>query len=556
MTTADMLADELVEVITDEDPLLASMFGIRDADSAMPDLSVGACDAVRARASDIVTRARALDDAALPAVDRVTKAMVEQQAEAVCHRIDSRAAEYTVTDFFVAPAARAMYFLPRVTVTDTAQAEAYLARLAKFRGYLSTAAQRHVDGTDAGRPPVARLVDSATTQLDRALALGADDPLLHPLRQDGLETYAEQGRRLLESEIRPAMASYRAVIGKIALHARPDERPGLCWIADGEPIYASLIRVHTDAHRSTEDLHQTGREHVANLHAEIARSGEKLFGTSDVAEIFHRLRFDQRLRWHDGEEMLEAARVAVAKAEVEAPKWFAVVPEQRCVVEAVPPAQDAAIPSGTYLMPSPEGQRPGTFFTNITRPTERFRYSCETVAFHEGVPGHHFQVTRAQGLSHLPMLRRLPLSTAYVEGWALYTERLADEMGLYSDELSRMGMLVADVLRAVRLVVDTGLHAKGWSRSAAIDYVRANTVLPDVEVEAEVNRFIGLPGQALAYMVGRLEISRIRAAAEAALGDRFDIRTFHDTVLNGGTLPLAVLADVVDDWTKSLLEQR
>lgn len=290
---------------------------------------------------------------------------------------------------------------------------------------------------------------------------------------------------------------------------------------------------------------------VALSNNSIARSGQKVFGTSDIVAIFHRLRFDKKLRWRDGNEILDVGRIAVAKAEGLAPSWFTVVPNRRCAVEAVPPEQDAAIPSGMYLTSSPDGKRPGTYFTNITRPTERFRYFAEVLAFHEAVPGHHFQVTRAQGLSHLPMLRRLPLSTAYVEGWALYTERLADEMGLYSDELSRMGMLVSDVLRAVRLVVDTGLHAKGWSRAEAVEYVRTNTVLPDLEVEAEVNRFIGYPGQALAYMVGRLEINRIRAAAQHSLGDRFDIRTFHDTVLREGALPLAVLADVVTDWVKN-----
>jgi uncharacterized protein (DUF885 family) len=552
MTTADMLADELVEIFADEDPLLASVYGIREADGDMGDLSEDARSAVRARAFDVMTRARALDDATLPAVDRITKATVEEQALAVCHRIDSRAVEYTVTDFFNAPVARALYFVPRVTVNDEAQAEVYVARLAQFRHYLSTAARRHVDGTGAGRPPVARLVDSAVAQVDRALAAGTDDPLLKPLRQDGMEKYAEQGRELLESEIRPALAAYRAVLGEIAPQARPDSKPGLCWITGGESIYAGLIRVHTEADRSPEELHQTGKDLVAKIHAEIARSGQQVFGTSDVGAVFHRLRFDEKLRWRDGEEILDVGRIAVAKAEVLAPGWFTDVPDQRCAVEAVPPEQDAAIPSGMYLTGSPDGKRPGTYFTNITRPTERFRYFAEVLAFHEGVPGHHFQLTRGQGLSHLPVLRRLPLSKAFVEGWALYTERLADEMGLYSDELSRMGMLASDVLRAVRLVVDTGLHAKGWSRAEAVEYVRANTALPDIEVEAEVNRFIGYPSQALAYMVGRLEINRIRAAAERKLGDRFDIRAFHDTVLREGSLPLAVLADVVTDWMESV----
>jgi uncharacterized protein (DUF885 family) len=545
MTTTEMLADDLVEVILDEDPLFATLYGIRDRDSALRDLSVEAARVLRARAVAIAARARALDETTLPAEDRVTRAVIEEQAAAVIDRIDARAPEYTVTDLFVAPAARVLHYLPRVPVTGTTQASAYVSRLAQFGDYLATAARRHLDGAESGRLPVSRLVRSAIEQL----APGAGDALLAPLRQDGLEQHAEQAVLLLDSVIRPALAGYRTVLAeKIAPLARGDEQPGLCWITGGESIYAGLIRVHTGTTQRAEQLHQIGKDLVAGLEAEYARSGAKVFGTTDTAEIFHRLRSDPRLRWNTGREMLDAARVAITKAEQAAPDWFTVIPDQRCVVEAVPPAQEGAVPSGTYLMPSPDGKRPGTFFTNTSRPTERFRHVAEVTAFHEGVPGHHLQVTRAHGLTGLPMLRRLPLSTAYVEGWGLYSERLADEMGLYSDELSRLGMLVLDSMRAVRLVVDTGLHANGWSRAEAVDYMRANTAMPDVEIEAEVSRYIADAGQALAYMVGRLEIDRIRATAESTLGDRFDVRAFHDTLLGGGPLPLAVLADVVAEW--------
>ncbi|ONI84263.1 hypothetical protein ALI144C_15295 [Actinosynnema sp. ALI-1.44] len=548
------LADELVEIIADEDPLLATMYGIGDTDSALADLSEEAEGRLRARAAAAATRARELDDRLLPAADRVTRAVVQQQAEAVVHRLDSRAVEYTVTHHFVAPAARVFHYLPRVRIADGDQAEAYLRRLSAFSGYLAAAANRHVGGTVAGRLPVGRLTRAATVQLDRALALGADDPLLDPIRHEGMERYADEGLRLLETEIRPALARYRAVLGGIAPSARDDDKPGLCWITGGESIYASLIRVHTDTDHAARVLHRTGERLVADLRAEIEQCGARLFGSRGVDEVFRRLRDDRTLRWRDGQEMLDAARTAIRKAESEAPNWFTVVPEQRCVVEPVAPAEEAAVPSAMYLMPSPDGTRPGTYSTNISHPTERYRHAAEAMAFHEAVPGHHLQVTRAQGRRDLPMLRRLPLSTAYVEGWGLYAERLADEMGLYSDELSRLGMLVFDAMRAVRLVVDTGLHAEGWSRARAVDYLRANTAIPEVEVGAEVDRYVALPGRALAYMVGRMEITRIRTAAQDALGDRFDIRAFHDVLLSGGTLPMPVLADVVADWAKSARE--
>lgn len=231
-----------------------------------------------------------------------------------------------------------------------------------------------------------------------------------------------------------------------------------------------------------------------------------------------------------------------------APQWFGRLPSQSCVVEAVPAAEAPGAPGAYYMQPAMDGSRPGTYFANTHEAEKRDRYSAEAVAFHEAVPGHHFQLTIAQELSDLPLLRRLASVTAFDEGWGLYAERLADEMGLYSDDVAKLGMLSEDSLRACRLVVDTGLHAKGWSRQQAVDFMVANTATSRVEIETEVDRYISAPGQALAYMVGRLEIQRIRAAAQATLGGRFDLRAFHDLVLGNGPLPMGVLDEVVGTW--------
>jgi uncharacterized protein (DUF885 family) len=196
-----------------------------------------------------------------------------------------------------------------------------------------------------------------------------------------------------------------------------------------------------------------------------------------------------------------------------------------------------------------DGTRPGIYFANTYKVEERDKFASEVTAFHEAVPGHHFQITIAQELTHLPMLRRVVNPNAYAEGWGLYTERLADEMGLYTSDVYRLGMLAMDSMRAGRLVVDTGMHAKGWSREQAIAYLRENTPMSDLDIRNEVDRYIAYPGQALSYMVGRLEILRMRRAAEQALGDRFDIRAFHDQVIGNGPLPLAVLDEVVTRWT-------
>jgi uncharacterized protein (DUF885 family) len=205
------------------------------------------------------------------------------------------------------------------------------------------------------------------------------------------------------------------------------------------------------------------------------------------------------------------------------------------------------------MIPSMDGTRPGIYFANTYQAEQRDRFTSEVIAFHEAVPGHHFQLSLAQELTHLPLVRRVTPVSAYAEGWGLYTERLADEMGLYSGDLDRLGMLAMDSLRAGRLVVDTGLHAKGWTRQQAVDYLKRNTPLSDLEIGSEVDRYIGFIGQALSYMVGRLEIQRLRRTAEDRLGPAFDIRSFHDVLLGSGSLALNVLEGVLDGWTAARL---
>ena len=272
------------------------------------------------------------------------------------------------------------------------------------------------------------------------------------------------------------------------------------------------------------------------------------FGSTDPGAVMARLREDPALRFADAAEIVPMARSAVARAEEAAPRWFGRLPRERCRVEAVPQAEAPRAPGAYYEPAALDGTRPGTYFQNTSDPSRFPRHVLEFTAHHEAVPGHHFQISLAHGMKAMPLLRRIAEFTAYDEGWALYCERLADEMDLYSSDLDRLGMLTGDSMRAGRLVVDTGMHALGWSRQRAVDFMRTNTPLTAAEIEVEVDRYIADPGQALAYMVGRLEIQRMRAEAERRLGDRFDIRSFHDTVLGSGSLPLPVLADLVGRW--------
>jgi uncharacterized protein (DUF885 family) len=547
---AEALADELMRLEFDREPIGASMFGIPGYDDRLGDPSAAAEQEVRTKALAIAERADAVDRSEVDDQDAVTLAVVAQQGRSIADRIDSHMAEYTITDLFIGPAAGLLTLLPMTALPNNDRAQDYLTRLRGVPEYLAVTADRHREGVAAGRVPVAHLVQAAISHLDRYLTAPEADMLRRPTPPAEItESFVAERDRLLDEVVRPAFAAYREVLAaEIVPHARPEDRPGLTWLPDGDEMYTRLSRVHTTTERTADELHQTGLDLTHELAGEFAELGSRVFGTSDVQEIFERLRTDPALRWESGEELLAAARAAISRAEAEAPNWFNHTPSHSCDVEAVPAAEAPGAPMAYYMPPSLDGQRVGTYFANTYQPGERYRHVAEVTAFHEAVPGHHFQFTIAGELTELPMLRRLADVNAYTEGWGLYCERLAEEMGLYSGDIARLGMLAMDAVRAGRLVVDTGMHAKGWSRQQAVDYMIEFVPMPPLEINTEIDRYIAYPGQALSYMVGRLEIQRIRAAAEKALGSRFDVRKFHDLVIGGGPLPLTVLDQVVTDW--------
>jgi uncharacterized protein (DUF885 family) len=546
------LADDLVQSLFDADPVRATLSGFHDRDAALPDLSDEAERALAGSMRRLASRADDVDRADLPVADRLTLDVVRAVATDTAEVADARKPEWQVTDLWVGPAASMLIFLPMLTLTEPAHAEAYLDRLGGLDGYLAEAADRHRAGVEAGRTPVARLVRAAVQQIDNYLGAPDSDPLAQlqpPAGWDHADRFRSELGRVLAGTVRPAFRRYRDTLAAAVVpHGRDDERVGLGWLPGGEDLYRVLVRSHTTTLRTAEELHRTGLDLVGRLGEEYAELGGRVFGSAEPAEVMRRLRDDPDLRCSSAEQMLDEARRAVARAEQAAPRWFGRVPEQRCRVEPVPEPDAARSPGAFYVPASLDGSRPGTYFQNTSQPAEQHRHLVQSAAYHEAVPGHHLQSALAQGMPDRPLLRRIIEFNAYDEGWALYCERLADEMGLYTDDLARLGMLAGDSLRAGRLVVDTGMHALGWSRAQAIDFLYANSPLPLAGIEVEVDRYIADPGQALAYMVGRLEIKRLRAEAERRLGPEFDIRAFHDTVLGTGSLPLTTLASHVHAW--------
>ncbi|HJP77150.1 MAG TPA: DUF885 domain-containing protein [Pseudonocardiaceae bacterium] len=541
--TVTALADELVAAIVSEQPLEASMLGVTLDPDRLRDYSVSADAELRGRFAGIGARADAIDDAGLTGRERITRALISYEAAGRIDRLDAREIEYTVSDFFISPAPALLQALPTVAIDTPELADAFLTRLAKVPEFLAHAADRHRLGTESGRPLVRRLAEGAIRQLgDDTADLVRREPA------DATARFLARQEELISSAVCPAFAAYRAAIADLLPAARADDQVGLCWLPGGEATYASLARLHTTTGRTAQDMHDTGLALIESLAEEYRELGSRVFGTTDLTEIFTRLRDDPALRWESPEQVLDTARAVLARATDAAPRWFGVVARQPCTVRPTPPgAESSAVPM-YYLPPALDGSRPGIYFANTANVTDRARTIAEAIAFHEGVPGHHFQHALMEELPELPLLHKLVDANAYVEGWGLYSERLADEMGLYSDDLARLGMLVCDSMRAGRLVVDTGMHALGWSRQRAIDFLRDRTPMTISEIGTEIDRYIGYPGQALSYMVGRLEIQRLRANAENALGDAFDLRAFHDVVLGNGKLPLSILEGVIGDW--------
>jgi uncharacterized protein (DUF885 family) len=559
MTMVEELAAEVVDITFEYLPLVGTLLGVPNSrDAQLTDHSPAMEAHITKRFDDVLARAAAIDPATLSDTDRVTRLVVLSAPDEVLSLFRSRQAEFTISDSMSGRANEMLQLMPMLSIRTAEQAEAYLSRLAAIPTVLEQLADRHRSAVAAGITPVRPLVEDAVAFLNRYLE-NDGDPLRRPTPSDesgvDLDGFNHRRDELIRDVVRPAYAKYRDVLlSEMVAQGRDETRAGLCWLPDGDRIYAELLRYHTTTDRDAEDLHQTGLDLIAKLDKEYATIGERVFGTSDVPEIFRRMRTDESLRWGSAEELIAAAAAAVERAEAAAPAWFGRLPSQGCQVQAVPEDEAPGAPPAYYLPPAMDGSRAGIYFANTYQPQERHRHVSEAVAFHEAVPGHHFQVTIAQELEGLPLLRRLASPTAYGEGWGLYCERLAHEMGLYSDDVALLGMLAADSLRAARLVVDTGLHAKGWSREQAVQFMLDRTPTAPVDVDSEVDRYIAQPGQATAYMVGRLEIQRMRAEAEAALGDRFDIRAFHDTVLGQGGLALGVLDDVVRAWVAGVCE--
>ena len=540
------LADEYQSFRYRQNPIWAHMSGEYSVAGSYTDISRAAEDAAIVEARDFAARAEAIDASGLDEQQKITRAMVLWDATSSAAVDEVRGAEYAANPIFGAQASLGMY-IPKLSIPTPEVAEAMVDKLGGIATYFADLADRHREGVASGRTPAGFAVADTIKQLDDWLqSPPAEDRLLAVgPTPDGVDRDAllARLRAVVEERVRPSLATYRRVLAdEVMPAARPDERVGLTHLPGGDEAYATLARYYTTTDLTPEQIHEIGLDQVAKLEEEYAELGPAVVGTDDVPAVLAALRDDPALHFggDDGDTIVEASKAAMAKARGAMGNWFGRLPESDCEVE---PTTSGAI--AYYFRPAMDGSRGGVFFMNVADPEGWGRYEIESTSFHEGIPGHHLQIAIAQELEGIPDFRKTSFVTAYSEGWGLYTERLADEMGLYGTPLDRIGMLAADSMRACRLVVDTGMHALGWSRRQAIDYLLANSEKTVGHATAEIDRYAVTPGQALSYMIGRLEMLRIRGEAQARQGDRFDIKAFHDAVLDSGAMPLSLLDEHV-----------
>lgn len=542
------LADRFHEEWLAENPFSATMYGIPGHDADVPDDSPEGEAAWRSRLVEVFSEAQAVDTTALSEPDRVTLACVIEAAERDIVGMDLAAPDHTVTSMPFAGPAVLFAVLARTVLLTREAAGDYVTRLQRSGAWLDQLTDRLRDGASRGRLPVAPLVAQAITWADEIL--GKDVPAAviapqPPAGWPGESSWREERDAAARDVIKPALARWVALLRELLPQARPSEQPGLIYLAGGDADYAGAIRLHTTLPLTPEQLHKTGLDHIAALEERALELGAEI-GLRDLASVLDAIRASAGNA--SPEESMAAARDAVRRAEARAGEVFPAPLPPPCEVSPMPDVVAASGMAPHYSPPRLDGGRPGTYWFNTAKPTAGTGWDLEGVAFHEAVPGHHLQLSRLQLLTDLPALQRQRSLTVFSEGWGLYAEQLAEEIGLYSNTESLLGAVTASLMRAARLVVDTGLHHFGWSREQAVQFFVDHVPLPRGFCESEVDRYIIMPGQALAYLTGKLELLRLRDEAQRQLNGNFSLPAFHSAVLDSGSLPLPVLRDHLDAW--------
>ena len=445
----------------------------------------------------------------------------------------------------------------RLFIPDVESADMLLKRLELYERLYTQIAKVQKVGLLNGRVATKRNLLRTVDQLENYLntPLDKDTLLLVNFSTDIGElevcNWKEKAKKIIETNVRPAVLAYLDQLREEHLpKGRTDEKSGILWIEGGEETYLRALRRYT-GHKDTtvKEVHSIGISEIERLKTEFFEIGKNVFpDANSPEEVIYKMQTEPAMRYESKEQMLQIAEDTIERSYKPLDKWFTVFPKSPCKVLPAPPESEQHAPPAYYVAPLPDGSRDGTYFLNTYKPETKSIFEAESVAFHEAIPGHHLDRTIAVELQDVPDFQRYVASTAFVEGWGLYAEQLANEMGLYSNDVQQLGRLGNDAWRGCRLVLDTGMHGMGWSREKAIEFFKANSPIEEINANIETDRYIAWPGQACSYKMGQLKIEELRKKAENELGENFDIRYFHDEVLCDGGITLPILENKIKDF--------
>jgi uncharacterized protein (DUF885 family) len=548
LSPVDQLGDRFWESILELNPTTATVYGDERYNDRLEDPS----PAGRAKARRLMERTKAEAEAISPdglsVEDRITRDMLIVIADQAIEQDDQGVHRLGVVDQIAGP----QTLLPQVCQFQPADTperfQKFLARLEAYRDFMAANTDILREGLETGLTAPRIVAERTVAQIERLMAIPLAEAIVPSLAQVASEADRERVRKVTEDIVYPADRAFLDVLKGDYLKATRDD-PGLWSAPNGESIYRTQARSWTTLDLDPKAVHEIGMEELRIVDVgrrQIAAAA----GAASPKEYRQRLAEDPANSPASKEELLARAREDIDRAMLVAPRFFGVLPKAGCEVKAVEEFKEKDAPFAYYFPPATDGSRGGTYYANGYDLPSRKYTKLATTTYHEAVPGHHFQIALEQENENLSTFRRLGariVGGAYVEGWGLYSEKLADEMGLFRDDAERFGMLDAVAWRAARLVVDTGLHALRWTRQQSIDFL-LETGLSETDATIETDRYICWPGQALTYMIGCREIERLRAELTARDGSRFDLRGFHDQVLAHGSLPLATLSRELPNW--------
>jgi uncharacterized protein (DUF885 family) len=538
------------------DPEFASTLGDKRYNDRISDNSVKAVNEWLAREQDFMLRLAAIDSTGFTSQEKTSQELLLRQFTE-----DEEAAEFKEWEMPVNQMGGIQTDYPQLVAqlsfTTAKDYDDWIARLHAIPRAFDQVTTNMSIGMEDHRVPPAFLVAKALDQVKQLAGQKPEDsPLALPLKSFPASINAAERNRIrtemLDAIGKEVLPAYRRFARFLEVSYIPAGRaePGISALPDGARYYQFLIHRTTTTDLTAEQIHQIGLDEVKRDEAEMLAIAQKL-GFADLASFRASLKSNSKLKAASREALLAAYNGYLTPMQAKLPQLFGTLPKAKFEVVPVPDYLEKTSAPAYYEEGAPDGSRPGRLYIDTYNATGRNLYSVEDIAYHEGIPGHHLQISIAMELEGIPTFRKYMHYTAYTEGWGLYAERLGKDVGFYQDPYSDYGRLEGDIWRAIRLVVDTGVHSQHWTREQMVQYFHDHSNIDDTSIQAEVDRYIAMPGQALAYKIGQLKILELRERAKKALGDKFDLRAFHDQVLDSGALPLDVLSSHIDAWIAS-----